>query len=256
MIFVEGITTERSVNRWLIITGILAAVFAAAAFLFQGQSLGSAKEGDEYFPLCEYISIDLLKTDVMIIPYEDDKIRFIYRNDVPLTAEIGDNSLTITESSEFVISLFAGDASDYGMYLYLPREYYRDILIYTASGNVILGDVDSEKITVVTNSGNISSENTRSLCSFATGSGDIVLDFYSVIPGSSIQSRTGNAEIVFPKGSSVALDFETDTGELKTDLISGSYPGSYMYSFSGGGKLIHASLESGVLTVREKAVQQ
>ncbi len=202
--------------------------------------------------MCEYISIDLLKTDVTIIPYDEERIRFVYRNDVPLTAEIGDNSLTITESSEFVISLFSEDASDYGMYLYLPREYYRDILIYTASGNVALGDVDSEKITVVTNSGAVTSENTRSLCSFATGSGNIYLDFYTVIAGSSIQSRTGNAQIVFPKGSSVALDFETDTGEMKTDLISGSFPGSYMYSFSGGGKLIHATLETGVLTVSEK----
>lgn len=151
-----------------------------------------------------------------------------------------------------MISLFAEDASNYGMYLYLPREFYRDILIYTVSGNVILGDVDSEKITVVTNSGAINSENTRSMCSLATGSGDIRLDFYSVIAGSSIQSRTGNAEIVFPRGSSVALDFETDTGEMKTDLINGSYSGSYMYSFNGGGKLIHAALETGVLTVSEK----
>ena len=115
-----------------------------------------------------------------------------------------------------------------------------------------LGDVDSEKITTVTNSGDITSENTRSLCSFSTASGNILLDFYSVITGSAVQSRTGNAEIVFPKGSSVALDFETDIGELRTDLISGSFPGSYMYSFNGGGKLIHASLESGILTVRER----
>lgn len=239
-------------NRWLIITGLLAVIAAAALFLFPGDSLGSAKQGDERFPLCEYISIDLLKTDVEIIPWEEDEIRLSWRNDVPLTAEVGDNSLTITESSEFVISLFAGDASDYGMYLYLPREYYRNILIYTSSGDVTLGNVDSEKITVVTNSGNIRSEDTRSLCSLSTGSGDILLDFYSVITGSSIQSRTGSAELVFPRGSSVALDFETDIGELKTDLISGSFPGSHMYSFSGGAHLIHASLEQGILTVRER----
>ena len=236
---------ERGINRWLIITAVLAAAFAALAFLIPGESLGSSKEGDEYFPLCEYISVDLLKT-------EGDRIRMKYRNDVPLTAELGDNSLTISESGEFVVSLFANEHESYGMYLYLPREYYRDILIYTVSGDVMLGDVDSEKITTVTNSGDITSENTRSLCSFSTASGNILLDFYSVITGSAVQSRTGNAEIVFPKGSSVALDFETDIGELRTDLISGSFPGSYMYSFNGGGKLIHASLESGILTVRER----
>ncbi len=252
MILCGGIATERTVNRWLIITGILAAVFAAAAFLFQGKSLGSAKESDVYFTRCEYISIDLLKTDVTIIPWEEDKIRFTYRSDVPLSVEKGDNSLTITESNDFVISLFAKEAVDYGMYLYLPREYYRDILVYTVSGDVILGDVDSDKITVVTNSGRITSENTRSMCSLTTGSGDILLDFYSVIPGSSVKSRTGNAEISFPKGSSVALDYETESGELKTDVISGSYPGSYMYSFNGGARLIHAALETGILTVTEK----
>lgn len=243
---------ERGINRWLIITAVLAAAFAALAFLIPGESLGSSKEGDEYFPLCEYISVDLLKTDVTVIPYEGDRIRMKYRNDVPLTAELGDNSLTISESGEFVVSLFANEHESYGMYLYLPREYYRDILIYTVSGDVTLGDVDSEKITTVTNSGDITSENTRSLCSFSTASGNILLDFYSVITGSAVQSRTGNAEIVFPKGSSVALDFETDIGELRTDLISGSFLGSYMYSFNGGGKLIHASLESGILTVRER----
>lgn len=157
---------ERGINRWLIITAVLAAAFAALAFLIPGESLGSSKEGDEYFPLCEYISVDLLKTDVTVIPYEGDRVRMKYRNDVPLTAELGDNSLTISESGEFVVSLFANEHESYGMYLYLPREYYRDILIYTVSGDVTLGDVDSEKITTVTNSGDITSENTRSLCSF------------------------------------------------------------------------------------------
>lgn len=239
-------------HRWLIVTGALAAAFTAAAVLIPGESLGSARQGDEEFPLCEYISVDLLRTPVTVIPYEGKKIRFQWKNDVPLSAELGDNSLTITESSDVIVSLFAGDAGDYGMWLYLPREYYRDIVIYTASGDVSLGDIDSDRITVVTNSGNILSENTRSLCSLATGSGDIDLDFYSVIAGSSIQSRTGSATLTFPRGSSVALDFETDTGDLSTELLSGSFPGSHMYSFNGGGRLIHASLESGVLTVREK----
>ncbi len=227
----------------------------ALAFLFPGESLGSVKSGSKSFPLCEYINIDLLKTNVELIPWENDSIRMEYQNDVPLTAEIGDNSLNISESSEFVISLFAEKSSERYMKLYLPREYYRDILIYTVSGSVELGAVDSEKLTVVTNSGDIVSENTRSLSSFTTASGNIVLGFYRVIPGSSILSRSGNAEISFPKGSSVALDFETDTGVMSTDLIRGNYAGSYMYSFNGGGALIHASLEKGVLTVLERQTE-
>lgn len=242
---------ERIINRLLIISGSLAAVFAVLAFVFPGKSLGSVKTGDKSFPLCEYINIDLLKTNVELIPYDGSDIRFVYQNDVPLIAEMGDNSLSITESDEFVISLFAEKGTEHYMKLYLPREYYRDILIYTVSGNVKLGDVDSDKLTAVTNSGDILSENTRSLCSFTTASGNIVLGFYRVIPGSNILSRSGNAEISFPKGSSVALDFETDSGVLSTDLIRGNYAGSYMYSFNGGAELIHASLEKGTLTVKE-----
>lgn len=241
-----------ALHRWVIVTGMLAAAFAAAAVLIPGESLGAAAEGSEDFALCEYIDIDLLSVPVSVIPYEGERIKLEWRNDVPLTTELGDNSLTITESSEFVISLFAGDTTDYAVQLYLPKEYYRSITIYTAAGDVTLGDIDSDKITVVTNSGNIISKNTRSLCSLVTGSGDILLDFYSVITGSSIQSRTGNAEIIYPKGSSVALDFETDSGQLSTELLSGSFPGSHMYSFNGGGHLIHASLETGTLTVSEK----
>lgn len=246
-----GISTEKIINRWLIVTFIAAAAFVIPALVFRGESLGTAIHGDEEFPLCEYISIDLLKTDVTIIPTQSDKIRFVWQNDVPLTAKTGDNSLEITESGEFVISLMA-DSSDYGMTLYLPQEYYRDILIYTVSGDVRLGAVDSDKINVVTNSGNILSENTRSMCSLVSSTGDITLDFYRVIPGSGVQSRKGNAEIIFPKGSSVALDFETESGMVETTLIGGHYPGSYLYSFNGGGNLIHAALETGTLKLTEK----
>ena len=72
-------------HRWLIITGGLAAAFAAAAVLVPGESLGSAREGNEEFPLCEYINVDLLSIPVSVIPYDGDRIRFHWRNDVPLT---------------------------------------------------------------------------------------------------------------------------------------------------------------------------
>lgn len=247
-----GIATERVINRWIIITGLFAVTFAVLARLFPGESLGSEKTDDITFPLCEYISVDLLKTDVELIPYDGDRIRLVYRSDTPLTADLGDNVLSVAESDEFVISLFTQKNAERYVKLYLPQEYYRDIHIYTVSGNVTLGAVDSDKITVVTNSGNIASDNTRSLSSLTTSGGDIRLGFYRVIPGTSIFSRTGNAEISFPKGSSVAVNFETDTGFLSTDFISGKLSGSYLYSFNGGGNIINASLENGVLTVCEQ----
>ena len=45
-----------------------------------------------------------------------------YKNEVPLALELGDNRLTIRESEEFVISLFAGSEAEFGLYLYLPED--------------------------------------------------------------------------------------------------------------------------------------
>ncbi len=239
-------------DRLLLITALFACAAGVGVYLFRGAEHDSASEADELYPLCEYVEIEVLRLPVTVMPYEEDMIRVSYKNDVPLEVEMGDNSLIITESDEFVISLFAGSDADFGLYVYLPREIYRDIAVYTSSGSVKIGGVDSQKITVSTDTGDILSEGTRSVSALSTEKGDITLDFESVIEGSYIQTRYGSAKLIFPKGSSVALDFETETGECITSLISGKLYGSNMYSINGGKKLIHASLETGTLEVSEK----
>jgi len=243
---------EKIVDRLLLITALFACVFGVCAFLFRGAEHDSASVADELYPLCEYIEIDVLRLSVTVMPYEEDMIRVSYKNDVPLDIEIGDNTLKITESEDFVISLFTGSDADFALYVYLPHEIYRDIAVYTSSGEVKIGGVDSKKVTVSTDTGDILSEGTRSLSALSTAKGDITLDFESVIEGSNIQTRYGNAKLIFPKDSSVALDFETETGECRTSLISGKLYGSNMYSINGGRQLIHASLETGTLDVSEK----
>lgn len=52
-----------------------------------------------------------------------------------------------------------------------------------------------------------------------------------------------------PHEASVTVDFQTDTGECVTDLWSGIARGSYVYGFNGGGKVITAAVEQGVLTI-------
>ncbi|MFR0870320.1 MAG: hypothetical protein ACLSG5_02530 [Oscillospiraceae bacterium] len=59
---------ERGINRWLNYRSTCRS-FRGSGVPHSRESLGSPKEGDEYFPLCEYISVDLLKTDVTVIPY-------------------------------------------------------------------------------------------------------------------------------------------------------------------------------------------
>lgn len=243
---------EKAVDRLLIITAVFALLFGAAAYHFRGSSHATIKTFDREVAVCEYIDVDVPKLDVIVIPYDGKRIRVAYKNDLPLEITLGDNRLSITESSEFVISLFVGGSSDFGLYLYLPKTIYRDITIYTGAGNVRVGGVNSEKLTVITNSGDIFCEDAISLANLVTGSGNITLDCNVVIEESSIQSRSGNVSFIFPSDSSVAVDFETNSGECETDLISGKLYGSNMYSFNGGGTLIHATLETGTLTIGKK----
>ena len=244
---------NRIINRWLVVMGVLAVIFGAALWYFR-DSKGNASyyEGSNTVKLCEYIEIDMLKTNVHILPYQGEKIKIEYKSIVPISVMLGDNRLVITESDEFVLSFLTGDPEQFGLWLYLPKGIYKDIAVSTTSGKAEIGRIDSEDVTVITKSGSISATETRSLVSLVTGSGDILLDFEHVIAGSSIESRKGNAEITFPKGSSVALAYETETGTFNSDILKGSIEGSYMYSFSGGENLISADIESGTLTVNER----
>ena len=242
---------ERAVNRLIIVFAALAALFAAGAYFFRGAPHGTAYEDELETAVCDYIDIDVLRLDVTVLPYDGDDIIIKYRNDLPLTFEKGDNTLYISESDEFVISLLSG-RERFGMYVYLPRTIYREITVYTGSGSVMLGALDAQKISVATGSGAITSEDTRSLVYLSSGSGDITLDFEAVIAESTIITRSGNARLILPQDSSVALDFETETGACECPFITGRIIGSYMYSINGGRELIHAELEQGTLSVSGK----
>jgi hypothetical protein len=243
----------RIINRLLVITAALAIAFGGLAYIFRDAEHDNAQVFDKTFPLCEYIDMDILRLNVTVIPYDGNNIRISYKNDVPLDIELGDNRLSVSESSDFVISVFAGSEAEFGLYLYLPEDvFYHEITIYTGSGNVNFGGFDSEKVTIITNSGDISCENAHSLTSIVTGSGYVSLDFDKVVAESSISSRSGDAEIVFPHDGSVALDFETELGLCETDLIKGQLYGNYMYSFNGGDTLIHAFMEKGTLKIKER----
>ena len=92
--------------------------------------------------MCDYIEINLLKLNVEIIPYSGDKIRVCYKNNLPLIIEHGDNSISISEDEKFVISLFPGSQSKFGLSVYLPERSYREISVVTGGGDVKISRVD------------------------------------------------------------------------------------------------------------------
>lgn len=240
---------ERIVNKMLAVTFVCAAVFGLIAFMLRNTDHDIVAQGEEEFELYEYIDIDLQRLDVTVIPYDGERIRVTYKNDLPLAFEIGDNRLSITESTDFVVSLFAGRESEFGLYLYLPRRSFRDISIITGIGDVKIGRVDSRELTVLTESGDILCEDMVSLGKLTTTSGYINVNFEYVIPETEILSRRGDVDIKLPPESSVSVDFQTDTGECHTDLWSGQVYESRVYSFNGGDAHITAAVERGILTI-------
>lgn len=240
---------EKKVNRLLAVTFVFALLFGGGAYLFRNSEHDTIAEGEREFELCEYIDVDLQRLSVTVIPYDGETLRVKYKNDLPLDFELGDNKLSITESTEFVVSLFAGRESEFGLYLYIPRVSMRDIKINTGLGSVRIGRVDCRKLTVLTESGDILCDDMVSLCRLTTSSGHISVDFEYVIDGCEVLSRRGDVDMTLPPESSVAVDFRTDTGECVTDLWSGLVRGSYLFSFNGGGRVIVATVEKGVLTI-------
>lgn len=243
---------EKKINRAIVVTMLCAVLFAGIAFLFRNSPYETAASADKTFDMCEYIEVDLLRLNVEIAPYDGDEIRICYKNDLPLEIKHGDNRLTISESDRFVVSLFPGAGVEFGLEIYLPEKSYREISVSNGSGSVDIGRIDSRKLVVSTESGNIFCRDTVSQCNIATEEGYISADFETVIDGCEIQSRKGNAEIFIPEKSSVAVDFETEKGECETDLYIGEVHGSYKYSWSGGDNCIHAIVQQGKLTISER----
>lgn len=240
---------EKIINRLLAVTLTGAAFFGGIAFLLRNSRHDTVSQGENYFDVCDYIDIDLQSLDVTVIPSDSDEIRVSYKNDLPLAFELGDNSLSITESKDFVVSLFAGSESEFGLYLFLPERSYREVSVTTGTGNVRIGRVDSQQLNVLTESGDIVCENMVSLSRLTTTSGYISVDFEAVMSGTEILSRRGSAEITLPPDSSTAVDFRTEEGECVTDLWAGQFYGSHMYSMNGGDKLISAAIERGTLKI-------
>ncbi len=238
---------------WLMIISLAAALaFGALTYKFRNADHDSLFEEAYSFDLCEYIDVDVSRMSVMLVPYDEPTISAAYKNDRPLEFEMGDNKLTIKESSKFVVSLFTGDESDYSLCLYLPKTAYREISVYTGTGKIMAGRVDALSLTAGTGSGDIICDDTISRLHLSTVSGNMDIDFEMVAEGSGVRSRKGNVNFTVPDKSSFTLDFETKTGQCECDFIQGASMGTYQYVFNGGDNHISAYVEQGILTIKEK----
>ncbi len=245
---------EKAVNRLLIFSLLAAIAFGALTYKFRNADHDSLFEEAYELERFEYIEVDVSRMPVILVPYDEPNIKVEYTNDKPLSFETGDNSLTITESSEFVVSLFTGDESQFSLYMYLPREAYREITIYTGSGNILVGRVDAQSITAWTDSGNIICEDSISRLNLSTIEGKIDVDFEYIADGTEIDSKKGSVDLTVPAESRFSVDFDTKTGMCDCKISAAAPTGTYEYFFNGGGSRIGAYVERGLLTIKEKDV--
>ncbi len=243
---------EKIINRILIVTLAGTAVFLCLAFLFRNAEHDTVASGERSFVRCDYVSVNVTKLPVTVIPYDGEKILVKYENDTPLNFETGDNRLTVSESEKFVVSIFTGNHSDYGITLYLPNEAYREISLYSGEGDIRVGRANCVRMSIITDSGNIFLENTVSMLNVQTTDGTLNIDFDSVADGSQIFSRRGNVNFTIPYKCSIAVDFQSEAGYCSSELWDGVIYGSYKYSLNGGKNLIGVELEEGALTIKEK----
>ena len=242
---------EKKINKFLVVCLILGVLFGGVAFLFRDSPHASEAGGEFTFDSLEYLDIDLQRLDVELIPYDGEEITVDYKNDRPLDMEIGDNTLMITESPDFIVSLFAGKRSEFGVKIYLPRKKYREITIYTATGNVDIRGLECQKLSAVTESGDINVEDMSYLASLVSTSGNIRADITYIVKDTDILDRSGDIELTIPPDSSIAIDFMTKDGECRTDMISGQIHGNYLYAFNGGRKQISVTAEHGTFVFGE-----
>ncbi|MCH5204930.1 MAG: DUF4097 family beta strand repeat protein [Oscillospiraceae bacterium] len=243
---------KRTINKWLIVTAAGALVFGALAFLFRNSEHDSLSSGDKNCGFCEYIKVELLRLDVSIIPYDGDEIRVVYKNDLPLDIEFGDNSMTISESEKFVISLFSRTAEDFGLWLYLPRKSFREISVYTGQGSISVDKTDCGLIRLITENGDITCKELSSQANITTSKGFVSLDIAELNTNISITSRKGNASVMLPKSSSAAIAFETQTGECVCGITQTRLSESGFFGINGGEKTIFANVLEGTLNIKER----
>ncbi len=243
---------EKIVNRLLIITAAAAAIFGALAFVFRNARHDNAAQGDEYYPVCDYIDVNLVRLNAEIIPYDGDKIRVCYKNNLPLIVEHGDNRISISEDERFVISLFPGESAGFGVSVYLPERSYREISVGSGGGNVTVGRVDVKTLAVMTESGDITCRETVSQFNISTTSGFVSLDIEAAMRNSSILSRKGDVDIFVSESASVAVDFETNTGQCVPEITGGRASGTGLYGINGGAGKIEAVVQSGTLMIKKR----
>ncbi len=217
-----------------IISSVVASLFFFASF-----DVNEIKSSDHYTELNYEKSISYLGIDKVNLEFVSEEItiekisgdNFVIKlNGYYPLSESGESPELIVEQNEGTLNsyvkyipikfFFGINSINSSLYVGVPENYNADLSLDSVSGNVEVSDLDLDQFEITLVSGNMLISNSKfSESEFDSVSGKITIDNSNSID--SLSSVSGRIEII---GYEISkdLDIETVSGDIKLDLLKGS----------------------------------
>lgn len=171
------------------------------------------------FENTKYLRISTSGLDFQLKFYEGDEILIEYVNDSDIIVQQADgNYLKLVQDDSFTLSLFAADQFDYHMTVWLPENDYREFYLSSGTGAITLDDTQSRFTEIHTRSGLVTINGASRELSVTSYDGDINCEYIAFVTRGTFTSESGNVSVSMPDYSGVALDFETETGWIDSEI--------------------------------------
>lgn len=200
------------------------ALAGAAAAQYWWVSFGGFKstvvKDSVTLPPAKYITISTTGLNFKLKPYDGEEIVVEYTNDSPvLIAQSDVNYLKLVQDDSFTISLFSLDQFNYNMTVWLPENDYREFYLDSGSGDITVCETVADYTNIRTRSGSIDIREASEKISASTIDGNINCSYIAFINAASFETKSGKVKITVPDFSGVKLQYRTDSGKLKSDLL-------------------------------------
>lgn len=216
---------KHNIKKFLFLSFALSLFMLAAAAEIQYLSVQSGFKSTVVrerlvFDNAKYLKISTSSLDFELKYHDGDGILVEYVNDTPMLIEQADvNYLKLVQDDSFTLSLFARDQFSYKMVISLPANDYREFYLDSGSGSVRLTETLSEYTELHTRSGDIVISEATGRISAYSIAGDISCGYSAFIAPGSFETGSGDILVELPDYSGVRLEFRTESGYLKSELM-------------------------------------
>ncbi len=203
------------------------------------------------------VSVDVMEVRVNIMAHDGQAVEASFegtrapdsRGELPYIEVVTEGNRAVlrerrSSGNSFSIGLFSSSGAIRGtLTVYIPRAHIGEFYVDAFSGSVTASDIDADKITVNTSSGNIGLVN-------ATAAGDISVESFSGsqnhsgLSGQNVALNSSGGRIVAASLNAASLNLESFSGGAE---ISGAAIGGEATLNASSGSITLAGFNAGVL---------